>query len=322
MSYTKIFDPGSALTYRSDFSHSLEQQMEKRDGEVYVFGDDKIVLAVNVALATGRPLLIYGAAGSGKSTLAASIARVLNRRYYEAVVTSRTNAQDLLWSFDVVRRLSDANAATTAGSGGAEDLHRYIQPGVLWWAFDPLTANNQGLRNLGGGPSSGEFSSDLSSPAVTLIDEIDKADPDVPNNLLVPIGSLRFVVKETGLEVTAKQIPLIIFTSNEERDLPAAFVRRCIVLRLPLPTKDQLVRIADAHFGTDPKNREIYELLAKKTVELREDSCLPNQRPPSTAEFLDAVRACLKLGISSASEHWAALMEAVLAKPDSAELQR
>jgi MoxR-like ATPase len=322
MSYIKQFDPGGSLTYRSDFTHSLEQQMEKRDGEVYVFGDERIVLAVNVALVTGRPLLIYGAAGSGKSTLAASIARVLNRRYYEAVVTSRTNAQDLLWSFDVVRRLGDATAAAKVSFGGADDLLRYIQPGVLWWAFDPTTANVQGLRDLGGSSPLGQFSSDLSSPAVILIDEIDKADPDVPNNLLVPIGSLGFVVKETGVQITAKQIPLIIFTSNEERDLPAAFVRRCIVLRLPLPTKDQLVRIADAHFGTDQPNREMYGLLAEKTISLRTESLLPYQRPPSTAEFLDAVRACLKLGIGPASEHWAALMESVLAKPDSAELQR
>jgi len=256
MNYVKQFNPSAVQSFRTDYAQALKQRTDRRDGEVYVYGgSEQIVLAVNVALATGRPLLVFGPAGSGKSSLAANIARTMNWRYYEAVITSRTQAQDLLWTFDVVARLSDATSrASDARSPArdAQDMYRYVEPGVLWWAFDSASAARRGraieapdasLHDPRQGPPGG--------PAVVLLDEIDKADPDVPNNLLVPIGSLSFTVRETGTEVRAMTIPLLVITSNEERDLPPAFLRRCIVLRLPMPSVDLLVSIAISHYGPD-----------------------------------------------------------------------
>jgi MoxR-like ATPase len=328
MSYTKQFNPTSVQSFRTDFAQSLQERTDKRDGEVYVFGNDEnIVLAVNVALATGRPLLIYGPAGSGKSSLAPSIARGLGWRYYEGVITSRTQAQDLLWAFDVVQRLGDATShratSTSPGVLGAADLHRYVQPGVLWWAFSSDTAAKRGLPSLDSElvlPDPSPYAVD--TPAVVLLDEIDKADPDVPNNLLVPIGSLSFTVKETGTQIVAAKIPLIIFTSNEERDLPSAFVRRCVILRLPHPTEPQLNDIAAAHFGSDGNKKAVYKSLARKTMELQAEYVQQGQRPPSTAEFLDAVRASLQLKIVPESQQWDLLIRAVLSKPDTGEVLR
>jgi MoxR-like ATPase len=322
MNYTKQFDPGAVQSFRTDYAEALRQRTDRRDGEVYVYGDDeRIVLAVNVALATGRPLLVFGEAGSGKSSLAASIHRTMGWRYYEATITSRTQAQDLLWTFDVVRRLADATArpqppAADAPHAPTADLHRYVEPGVLWWAFDPESAAGRGLGRAApadlvmADPSPG--APDV--PAVVLLDEIDKADPDVPNNLLVPIGSLSFTVKETETRVTAVKIPLLVITSNEERDLPPAFLRRCVVLRLPIPGEQQLVAIAEAHFG--PDHSALYGELARKTKDLGAAYVNRGLRAPSTAEFLDAVRACLELGVDQGSPQWEALLSVVLSKAD------
>src|SRR5689334_2156221 len=119
---------------------------DRRDGLGYVYHDPKIALAVNVALATFRPLLIFGPSGSGKSSLAPSVARILRRRYYEQVITSRTQARDLLWQFDTLRRLSDAEAGRLdPDDRSKEQVARYITPGVLWWALDPASARLRGL---------------------------------------------------------------------------------------------------------------------------------------------------------------------------------
>jgi MoxR-like ATPase len=322
MEYIKQFDPSAVQSFRTDYAQALRERTDRRDGEVYVYADDeRIVLTVNVALATGRPLLVFGPAGSGKSSLAANIARTMRWRYYEAIITSRTQAQDLLWTFDVVRRLADATArqapsGTGSGeSGSSGELHRYLEPSVLWWAFDPKSAAKRGLDTAPGDfliadPSLGP----PASPAVVLLDEIDKADPDVPNNLLVPIGSLSFTVKETGTRVTAARIPLVVITTNEERDLPPAFLRRCVVLRLRMPNESQLIDIAAAHYG--PDHAALYGDLARRTIALGDEYVQRGLRPPSTAEFLDAVRACVELQIDPTSSHWNALLRAVVAKPD------
>jgi MoxR-like ATPase len=161
---------------------------DTRDGSVYVY-DDSLTMAVRVALATGRPLLLLGPPGSGKSSLAAFVARSMHWNYFEQIITSRTQAKDLMWSFDAVRRLRDAH-----GGGNPVDLlEAYIEPRVLWWAFDLPDARDRGAKRLPGGslPSgvtsgkpSGEVRGD-DSMSVVLLDEIDKADPDVPNDLLV-----------------------------------------------------------------------------------------------------------------------------------------
>src|SRR5215218_9760827 len=150
---------------------------DSRDGRVYVYHEPQIALAVNVAWATRRPLLLSGASGSGKSSLALNVALTLGWRYYEHVVTSRTEAREFLYRFDGVRRLNDAQAAQVKG-GGLKPEWAYLEPGVLWWAFDRESAIERGS---GGRLGEEEWAEDPcklneASPAVVLIDEIDKAD--------------------------------------------------------------------------------------------------------------------------------------------------
>ena len=194
---------------------------DRRDGKVYVYDDD-IVLAVNVALAIRRPLLISGPAGSGKSSLAKFVANVMGWRYYEDVVTARTQARDLQWTFDAIRRLSDAQANKDLGAGG------YVEPGVLWWAFQPKTAATRGAddetRAKPGFRKAEPPSQDQQGDrAVVLIDEIDKADPDVPNSLLVALGSNEFRIVETNalVRATADAEPFVMITTNDERESAA-----------------------------------------------------------------------------------------------------
>lgn len=284
MQYRKIFDPGVTQVFAEA---APLPAADRGDRSVYVYTDE-IVLAVNVALATGRPLLVRGPSGSGKSTLARNVARTLGRRYYEQVISSRTQARDLLWQIDLLRRLQDAQAKQLA-----PDFSRYVVPGVLWWAFDrpgALQQLAQTTTESSAANEPGEFTG--GSKAAVLLDEIDKADPDVPNNLLVPLGSLAFSVEETGRQVLAVDPPLVFLTTNDERDLPPAFIRRCVELNIPSPSAEQLLTIGRAHFVNAPHDL-LTELAA--LFDTRADG-LPN--PPSTAEYLDTVRACMQLGVT------------------------
>jgi MoxR-like ATPase len=298
---------------------------DRRDGVGYVT-HERIELAVKVALATGRPLLLRGEPGSGKSSLAAHIARTEEWRYYEHVVTSRTQGRDLLWTYDHVRRLSDAQAR-----GREAELRDelYVTPGPLWWAFDPGSAAGDGARR----DPLHEVNKDRKAhSAVVLIDEIDKADPDMPNSLLVPLGSNRFIVQETGEEVTRRVSVdgaepghhLVVITTNEERELPQAFLRRCVVLALKDPGKDRLVEIAAAHFTADAQvftgaDRQLAEELADALLKTRVHAKEKGLRPPSTAEFLDALRACKELSIDTGHPLWPELKRLTLLKPQQPE---
>ena len=274
----------------------------------YVFSDD-IVLAVNVALVTNRPLLVFGPPGSGKSSVARDIARELRWRYYEHIVTSRTEAADLQWRVDLVRRLADSQAKSLD-----DDENAYVAPGALWWAFDPGRARTLGWR----ASDRGAFDADQTADrAVVLIDEIDKADVDLPNNLLVPLGSWRFAAPIGQVSVDRDQVPLVVITSNNERDLPPAFVRRCVILNLPEPTHDHLVRVADAHLGRVVDGVDRGGLFRAAADIVVEHATVTPGRQPSTAEYLDFLRACLELHIASGSGEWEALRAATLAKePD------
>jgi MoxR-like ATPase len=305
---------------------------DRRDGLVYVLTPE-IELAVDVALATGRPLLLRGEPGSGKSSLAAFIAQDRAWRYYEHVVTSRTQARDLLWAFDTVRRLADAQTRPPGTSLNDSD---YIEPGVLWWAFAPQSARRRGAppgdaraapaaAEPGGGVNAGRSQ----DHAVVLIDEIDKADPDLPNGLLVPLASNEFLVTETR-ELIRKEAPentldprfgrhLIVITTNEERELPNAFLRRCIVTWLPHPSAARLAEIARAHLaswadGMSAEDEQLAEDLAHRVEASRAEAARLNVRPPSTAEYLDAVRACRTLGIVPGSDRWDQLRDLALVK--------
>lgn len=259
-------------------------------------------LAVKVALATGRPLLVRGPPGWGKSSLAPAVAKYQNWRYLEKVISSRTQARDLMSELDLVRRLSDAQ-----GQKLDPDWRRYIRPGVLWEAFDPADARRQ-RAYFDRHDSDGGAVATTDTPAVVLLDEMDKADPDVPNNLLVALGSLQFSVDEIGgtekgpktVNAAADMTPLIIVTTNDERDLPRAFLRRCVEIELPTLVGDDkdgqqrkklLVDIAEQHLK-DKLDRAAVERIAGVVMAA---SGADGPVIPSPAEFIDTLRAVHEL---------------------------
>jgi MoxR-like ATPase len=281
------FDPDSDAAVRA------RDRAITRRGERYVryIYDQDLILAIEAARVTDRPLLLRGEPGSGKSTLARDVALVLGHRYYEHTVTSRMQARDVLYQFDAVRRLATVRETDTA------EEWRFVTPGRLWWAFDPSTAARRGRGptpeledptwGAGAGPG-----------AVLLIDEIDKADPDVPNDLLIPLGEKRFHVDEIGRDVVQAQNHevLVFVTTNGERDLPQAFLRRCIVVDLDVPTGDQRKRIVLAHFPAI--SDEIEERVTKQFEHLSQLAQERGLRRPGTAELLDALRACTELSLT------------------------
>jgi MoxR-like ATPase len=283
---------------------------DQRGGALYVYSD-KVKLAVRIALVTGRPLLVRGPPGWGKSSLAPAVAKHMNWRYYEKVISSRTQARDLMSELDLVKRLSDAQ-----GQGQVDpDWRRYIRPGVLWEAFDPLGARRQTTYFDRREPEQGEAASELDTkPAVVLLDEMDKADPDVPNNLLVALGSLQFEVEEIGpppVKADPKMVPLIVVTTNDERDLPRAFLRRCVELELPpldgpdndgSQRKKKLVEIGAEHLR-DKLSREFVQQVAD--VIINQANTTPADDGlvvPSPAEFIDTLRAVHELYGTKAQE--------------------
>jgi MoxR-like ATPase len=263
---------------------------DDRSGRYWLVTDHKIRLALKVALITGRPLLVEGPSGSGKSSLARAVAATLDWPYYEKVVTSQTTLDDLLGYVDVVRRLHEAELA---GRGGENvfprGLEAFLEPGVLWWAFDPESAKGVGTgREDPAVAARPTLRPAAEGGTVVLIDEIDKAEPDLPNNLLVPLGSLEFRVegRDAPVKVSRRYRPLVIVTSNQERDLPPAFLRRCVVLELDNPTPDDLKRIALNHVGA---SAELVDEVFGRFV-----GPGPSLSP---AEFVDAVRAVVGLGL-------------------------
>jgi MoxR-like ATPase len=296
---------------------------DRRDGRVYVH-DLRIRTATRIALATGRPLLLRGPAGSGKSSLAPFMARALERRFYAFTVTARTQARDLLWRFDALGRLNDAQVRRPGDTGPSrvDRLEHYIEPGVLWWSIDPASARRRGLEE--GEAIEPPLDPGRGAPSakgvVLLIDEIDKADPDVPNNLLEALGSLQFTVDETQARVAlAGAPPLVFITTNDERELPAAFRRRCVILYLAAHERADLISIAKVHFGNHnpPVTDDLADRIATAHLNLREQAERDGLRPPSTAEYLDAVLACLTLGADPAAEgEWTHIEQLALSKKD------
>lgn len=288
MGYVKLFDPELLEESGSPPPACPVQgrSVARPDDQVYLF-DDRTVLAVNIALATGRPLLVLGPPGSGKSTLAPNVARLMGHRYYCEVATARTEPHDLLWREEAFRQLNDAQQGILEASGS----RAYFRPGPLWKALDPGMDDEASPERRG-------------RPAVVLIDEIDKADPDVPDALLDPLNNLRFEGPDRRIVSASPGIgaPLVVITSNEERELSAAFRRRCIPLTLQAPTRAHLLKVARLHMGQD------YDaVLTGELAEVFENGSVSARPTASTAEFLDTLRACRQMGLTADSPEWRAV---------------
>ena len=211
--------------------------------------------AVNAALALQRPLLVKGEPGTGKTLLAEEVARALGRPLLQWHIKSTTKAQQGLYEYDAVSRLRDSQL----GEAAVHDIRNYIVQGVLWQAFES------------------------EQPCVVLIDEIDKADIEFPNDLLRELDRMEFHVYETRQTVRARHKPLILITSNNEKDLPDAFLRRCFFHYIEFPDRDTLADIVAVHF---PDLRaDVLGAALDAFFRLRDVPGL--KKRPSTSEFLD-----------------------------------
>lgn len=261
---------------------------------VHIFSDLDIQ-AVEAALGAQRPLLILGEPGIGKSQLAEACAIALDRQFVSKTVDALTEPGDLLWHEDAVSRLAEAQLA--AASGGEDpqavrarlERRNFVTPGVLWVAFDP-----RGAAEASGTPATGK------AGVVALIDEIDKAESSVPNGLLEALGAGQFSVPGRHDPVRAGTWPLVIITSNDERPLPKAFIRRCIVHHMVAPASDAfvdwLVRRGRAYYASDDQI-EILTHVAQVVNADREAARRERLLPlPGLAEYLDLLRTLYSRG--------------------------
>lgn len=259
--------------------------------------------AILMAWAAERPLLVRGEPGTGKSQLARAAAQKLNRAFISEVVHARTEPQDLQWRFDTVGRLGEAQALAARGAKSpakgidALDPRHFLSPGPLWWAFDWQSARHcqAGSRYKTAAPATPDGWTPEAG-CVLLIDEIDKADSDVPNSLLETLGNRSFSVPwlaEGTVGQGTDTPPLVIITTNEERELPAAFLRRCLVLQYELPDDivPWLIARGRIHFSPEVCSNDVLEAAARQLAKDRIDARRAGVTRPGQAEYLDLLKA-------------------------------
>ncbi|WP_394192430.1 AAA family ATPase [Pseudoalteromonas atlantica] len=231
--------------------------------------------AVNAAILLEKPLLIKGEPGTGKTMLAEELAKSLDTTLIQWHIKSTTKAQQGLYEYDAVSRLRDSQL----GDERVHDIGNYIVKGKLWQAFTYGEENNK--------------------RPVLLIDEIDKADIEFPNDLLLELDKMEFHVYETGERVVAKQRPIVIITSNNEKELPDAFLRRCFFHYIDFPSSDEMLQIVDVH------HPDVKQDLVRQALEvffgLREVNGI--KKKPSTSELLDWLKLLMAEDIDAKTLH-------------------
>ena len=233
--------------------------MEFSGSKEYISTSD-LTVAVNASIALEKPLLVKGEPGTGKTELARQVASSLNLEIIEWNIKSTTKAQQGLYEYDAVSRLRDSQLGESI-----RDINKYIRKGKLWEAFEKK------------------------KKVVLLIDEIDKADIEFPNDLLQELDKMEFYVYETGQIVRAKKRPIVIITSNNEKELPEAFLRRCFFHYIQFPDLETLKKIVEVHFPNIKKS--LLEVALKSFFEVREIPGL--KKKPSTSEALDWIKLLL-----------------------------
>ncbi|RZT95310.1 AAA family ATPase [Rivibacter subsaxonicus] len=238
--------------------------MKFQGTEQYVATDD-LMLAVNAAITLRRPLLVKGEPGTGKTMLAEEVAAALKLPLLQWHIKSTTKAQQGLYEYDAVSRLRDSQLADAESAGKVRDIRNYIVKGTLWQAF---TAEQ---------------------PVALLIDEIDKADIEFPNDLLRELDRMEFYVYETRELVKARHRPLVFITSNNEKELPDAFLRRCFFHYIKFPDAETMKKIVAVHFPDLKSN-----LLGAALKSFYDIRSLPGlKKKPSTSELIDWLRLLL-----------------------------
>lgn len=263
------------MEYKNNITQTTP--ITRKDGSTYklkpYFPDEKLRKAVNMAIALKRPLLLKGDPGCGKTRLAEAVAYAVHGEnylkqalYFEWNIKSSSKVSDGIYTFDHIKRLRDAQLDQINKTKVSDDLSLYIEKGALAKSFE---ASKKG------------------KPTILLIDENDKADIDFPNDLLLELDQKRFEIPELKQNITAEESPIIFITSNDEKDLPPAFLRRCLFHYVEFPEKNDLLKIVKANF--DDFNKDILNKALEKFEILRGKMQSNNnaEKRVSTSELID-----------------------------------